>query len=600
MQENLSNNKENIGKKKKGSSEYKMSRKEMLSFLFKYATYEKWLLCLGVLITFIKVALQVACPIILAQIFNLIQNKNFSMEYIKWGSLYILAYFVMRNLEFAKSYTMDYTVGKITKKLRIDVYTYLQKVVLSYYDNIPAGSVVSRIVSDTRQVETFYRDFLVDILTPIINIIFAYAALYILDINLGILATLSVPPIILIIRYLIKKVKDPMKRQRRQLAAITASINESVQGIDVISTLNREDFRIKQLDELTEEYVDTKKNVERTQARLQWTVIASIQYITICLGIAYFGYGTLLMHWVMPLGSIYVFIKYMEMILENLQGVAYIMERMVRTGAAVDHVSEILRLPQVETIELGNIQDVRGDVEYRDVVFSYIKGEEVLRKVNIKLEAGKTIALVGRTGSGKSTIANLLFQFYTVDSGQILIDGKCIKSYPLYKLREQMGIVLQEPFLFEGTLYDNISMGNPKISKEDALEALRIIGAKSILTRFNDDVDGAVSAQGKEFSQGERQLISFARALAHDPKILILDEATSSIDTETELQIRRAIEILGKNRSMIIIAHRLSTIQHADNIYVLERGEVAEEGNHQDLINLKGIYYEMAKQQEIC
>ncbi len=600
MQENLSNNKENIGKKKKGSSEYKMSRKEMLSFLFKYATYEKWLLCLGVLITFIKVALQVACPIILAQIFNLIQNKNFSMEYIKWGSLYILAYFVMRNLEFAKSYTMDYTVGKITKKLRIDVYTYLQKVVLSYYDSIPAGSVVSRIVSDTRQVETFYRDFLVDILTPIINIIFAYAALYILDVNLGILATLSVPPIILIIRYLIKKVKDPMKRQRRQLATITASINESVQGIDVISTLNREEFRIKQLDELTEEYVDTKKNVERTQARFQWTVMASIQYIVICLGIAYFGYGTLLMHWVMPLGSIYVFIKYMEMILENLQGVAYIMERMVRTGAAVDHVSEILMLPQVETIELGNIQDIRGDVEYRDVVFSYIKGEEVLRKVNIKLEAGKTIALVGRTGSGKSTIANLLFQFYTVDSGQILIDGKCIKSYPLYKLREQMGIVLQEPFLFEGTLYDNISMGNPKISKEDALEALRIIGAKSILTRFNDNVDGAVSAQGKEFSQGERQLISFARALAHDPKILILDEATSSIDTETELQIRRAIEILGKNRSMIIIAHRLSTIQHADNIYVLERGEVAEEGNHQDLINLKGIYYEMAKQQEIC
>lgn len=584
----------------KDKREFKVGKKMMLKFLMKYAAFEKWYLLLGIILTFLRVGLFVACPIILAEIFNLIQKRVYSSEYIKLGVLYILIYFLGSALQFARSVVMDYTVGNISYRIRADVYEHLQAVPLSYYDSMPAGSIVSRIMSDTKLVEHFFHDFLVNVFTPIVNIILAYFTLLVLDINLALIAFLSLPLMIGLVIYLMAKIKEPLKLQRRQLAEITSSINESVQGIDVISTLNREDFRIKQLDKKTDDYNTTKRKIERVQARLQWPLYTSIQYLIICIGIAYFGYGTLVWGLSLPLGSIYIFIRYSENIQEQFMEMSFNIERMFRSFAAVDHICELLQLPRYEVKILGGLSAIKGSVEYKNVDFSYVKEERVLRNMSFKLEAGKTIALVGRTGSGKSTIANLLFNFYPIDAGDILIDGKSLYDYPLYKLREEMGIVLQEPFLFEGTLYDNISLGNPKISKEVALEALQMIGAKSILKRFNNDIMAKVTTQGKEFSQGERQLISFARALAHNPKILILDEATSSIDTETEQQIRRAVEVLAKNRSMIIIAHRLSTIQHADCIYVLDHGEVKEKGKHRELIDLGGIYYDMAKQQEIC
>lgn len=566
--------------------------------LFRYAWKYKGHLLLGLFLILARQGLFLLAPIFIARILNAAVDGTLAQDYLIWGILFLVASALTRGFDFLRNFFMDFTCERIAFALRCDLFRHLQRVPLSYFDSIPAGSVVSRVMSDSAAAEEFYSSFLIGMIPSFLEIVSAVLALCFIDYRLALLALLALPSGILIIVNYFRKVDQDLKKQRRELAQISAAVNETVQGMDVVSCLNREEYKLRELNQKNDQYCDTRWRVGKIRSVFQWPLFSLANELVLILGLVFYGYGSLVMHWAIPLGSIFVFVRYLESITGSIQGLSFRFEGLQRSFAAINHIYEILSLPQCDVRE-EKIPALRGKVEYRDVSFSYVPEEQVLRKLNLRLDAGKTIALVGRTGSGKSTVSNLLFGFYPLDAGQIWIDDKKIEDYPIYSLRSQMGIVLQDPFIFHHTLYHNISLENPEITEADALRALETVGADSVLRRVGGNLHTMISAQGREFSQGERQLISFARALAHNPRILVLDEATSSVDTATELRIRRAIEKLSEGRSMIIIAHRLSTIRHADRIYVLDHGEVKEEGRHEELLAMNGIYTEMARQQEM-
>jgi probable multidrug resistance ABC transporter ATP-binding/permease protein yheH len=298
-------------------------------------------------------------------------------------------------------------------------------------------------------------------------------------------------------------------------------------------------------------------------------------------------------------GGIYIYIQYLNILFNNLTRITEQLRDMQKAGVAAKHIFEVLDMKSMENVGKSDVEEssIKGEVIFENVSFYYKDDEYVLNDINIKVKNGQNIGLVGHTGSGKSSIMNLLMKFYAPQKGRILIDGLDLVDLSDKFIRKQMGIVLQEPFLFSGTILSNITLNNTNITRDDAINALKMVGGEELLLSLKNGIDTQVVERGATLSSGQRQLISFARALAHNPKILILDEATSSIDSETEQIIQNAMQVLMKGRTTFVIAHRLSTIKNADRIYLLDRGRILEEGNHEELIELRGKYYNMYQMQ---
>ncbi|MBY0009902.1 ABC transporter ATP-binding protein [Paenibacillus typhae] len=493
--------------------------------------------------------------------------------------------------EFGKTYWLQSSANQVIRKLRTDVYAHIQRLPVYFFDNLPAGKVVSRVTNDTEAVKDLFIAVLSNFFTGIINITGVYIALFLLDVKLGLISLFIVPVIVLWI-VLYRKVATKYNTIiRSRLSEINAIINESIQGMSIIRIFRRQKQSREEFEYLNDDYMKYQNKMLNLNALTSHNLVNTLRNLSFVLVLWYFGFGSLGGSTFVSLGVLYAFVDVLGRMFQPITGMVNQLANLDSSMVSAGRVFTLMDEPG-EAVTDGSMPRYKGKVEFNNVSFAY-KKDFVLKDISFEARPGETVALVGHTGSGKSSIINLLFRFYDPQRGSITIDGQEVTSIPKQWLRSHMGIVLQDPYLFTGTIASNVSLGDDRISRERVERALREVGADKLLAHLPQGFDEPVVEKGSTLSAGQRQLISFARALSFDPAILILDEATSNIDTETESLIQEALEVLKKGRTTFIIAHRLSTIRSADQILVLHHGEIVERGSHEELMALEGRYYRM-------
>src|SRR5690606_5510068 len=463
--------------------------------------------------------------------------------------------------------------------------------------DLPAGKVVARITNDTEAIRELYVAVLANFFTGFIYIIGIYVAMFVLDVKLALICMLLLP-IMFIWMIVYRKFASKYNRViRSKVSELNGMINESIQGMTIIQAFRREKQMSKEFEDLNETHFRYEKKLLTLDALSSHNVVGVLRNFVFVGFIWYFGSDALGAHSVITMGVLYAYVDYINRLFNPVTNIVTQFSNLESALIAGEHVFRLLD-EKGEEVSAERIPRYKGNVNFNHVYFGYKENEYVLKDIHFEAKQGETIALVGHTGSGKSSIMNILFRFYDCNKGEILIDGKNIQEIPKQTLRDHMGIVLQDPYLFTGTILSNVSLNDPRITREKAEAALTAVGAERVLKNLEKGYDEPVVEKGSTLSSGQRQLISFARALAFDPAILILDEATSSIDTETEAIIQEAMDVLKKGRTTFIIAHRLSTIKNADQILVLDRGTIVERGNHDELMEKRGKYYQMYQLQQ--
>lgn len=583
-------------KKKQAPIDAAFRRKKLMGYCWK----ARGSFLPGLLFEGSSVALDLFAPFLVAEILNKqIQELHALSEtgrLFRLLAIYLMAMLFSSIFRYASGIFLQRSANGIARMIQLDVFSHLQKLPIAYFDSLPAGKVVSRVTNDSNAVKLLFSAVLVRLISAAIYGIGIYLTLSQLDLRLFLLALLPLPFLWLIFRDFQKKSAKWNYAARRSLSELNGQLNEYIQGMEVIQSLDREERIASDFEKINQE--NYKINLKLTQlwSYSAFNMTSAFEYLTMAAILAYFGYGSISGAYIVPIGSLYLFVNYMSRFFNQVNQAMQRVGDLERARGAADHIFELLReTPGEETS--GELEPVQGEIDFENIHFAYIEDEIVLNGVSFHIPAGDSAAFVGHTGSGKSTIMNLLMGFYRPESGQIRLDGKALEDYPLLSLRRQMAIVLQDPYLFSGTLYSNIALGREDISLEDAEEALREVGGAPLLARLKDGLLSEVREHGNGYSTGERQLISFARALAQNPRILVLDEATANIDSETEALIQKGITRLGQDRTMLLIAHRLSTIQHASRIYVLDHGQIVEAGSHDELMALDGIYAQMVREQ---
>jgi len=481
---------------------------------------------------------------------------------------------------------------KIIQRLRIDVFTKIHKLGMRYFDKTPAGSIVSRATNDTEAIMELFVSVLSSFIQAAFLIIGVYIAMFLLKPLLALYAVILLPLIMFVI-YLYRKYSSVVfMTMREKLSQLNAKLAESLSGMGIIQTFRQEQRFSDEFRKINEEHYVAMMNNVKLNSLLLRPVIDLIFFTATVIILTFFGVTSF--HNTIEVGVVYAFITYVNRFFEPINNV---MERLSFYQQAIVAASRVFALLDDEEIEPNqketNASITEGLIEFKNVTFSYDGTSNVLKNISFTVNPGETVALVGHTGSGKSSIINLLMRFYEFDQGEILIDGISIKSFSKKELRSKLGLVLQDPFLFYGTIESNIKLFNEKLTLEDVKEAAKFVQADKFIEQLPSQYEQRVSERGSTFSSGQRQLIAFARTVATNPKILVLDEATASIDTETEVAIQSSLEKMREGRTTIAIAHRLSTIQDAEQILVLHQGEIVERGTHQELLTEKGLYLKM-------
>ncbi|SDN12102.1 ABC transporter ATP-binding protein [Bacillus sp. OK048] len=511
---------------------------------------------------------------------------------IYFGLLVISAIF-----QYGQRFLLQKSANRIIQKMREDVFEQIQRLPIHYFDNLPAGKVVARITNDTEAIRELYVTVLAQFFTSAIYITGIYAALFILDVKLAAICLLLLPILYGWMKLYRKFASTYNRVIRSRNSDINATINESIGGMSIIQAFGMEKETEKEFEKLNTEHFMYQNKLLSLNALTSHNLVGVLRNMVFVAFIWYFGGLSINPASVISLGVLYAFVDYINRLFNPIQGIVNQLANLETALVAGERVFRLMD-EQGENVRKERIERVRGNVKFEHVSFGYKEGEYVLNDINFEAKQGQTVALVGHTGSGKSSIMNLLFRFYDCQKGKILIDGKDISSIPRQTIRDHMGIVLQDPYLFTGTIVSNVSLGDPSITREMVEKALQDVGADKVFRNLENGYDEPVIEKGSTLSSGQRQLISFARALAFNPAILILDEATSSIDTETEAVIQEAMDVLKKGRTTFIIAHRLSTIRNADQILVLDRGRIVERGSHEELMMVKGKYYQMYELQK--
>lgn len=482
---------------------------------------------------------------------------------------------------------------KIIQQMRIDVFTKVQGLGMRYFDRTPAGSIVSRVTNDTESIKEMFVSVVVTFLQAIFVIIGVYIALFSLDVKLSFVSMILLPLFMAIIIVYRRYSADFYQDIRERLSQLNAKIAESLSGMGMIQAFRQEERLASEFDDINEGHYRAGMRNIKFDSILLGPFIDLLYAFAIVFVLGYFGFMSL--DSAVEVGIIYAFTTLIGRLFQPVQQV---MQRMSIFQQALVSASRVFKLmddpdmePAQQETEHKEIQE--GTIEFRNVTFSYDGKNDVLKNISFKANAGETVALVGHTGSGKSSIINLLMRFYEYGQGEILIDGVSLKDLPKAELRKKIGLVLQDPFLFYGDIESNIRLHNKEMTSEEVRAAAEFVQANEFIEKLPDKYSQKVTERGSTFSSGQRQLVAFARTIATNPKILVLDEATANIDTETEVAIQASLEKMRKGRTTIAIAHRLSTIQDAELILVLHQGEIVERGTHQQLLSQKGLYYMM-------
>ncbi|WP_312124742.1 ABC transporter ATP-binding protein [Lysinibacillus boronitolerans] len=566
--------------------------------LTRYAMYFKKPILLGLFFLTIAVFTELVGPFIAKHIIdNYMTIGHIEIKPITWLLIvYLLLAIATAILRYFMYIYLQIGANRVIQKLRKDVFEHIQTLPIQYFDNLPAGKIVARVTNDTEAVRNLYVQVLSNFVTSFISIFGVYIALFILNWKMAMLALTMIPIVyvwMILYRKFASKYNDVI---RTKIADINAMINESIQGMTIIQAFRREQQMTKEFDDMNNEHYAYERKLLVLDSATSFNLVNTLRLIMFTVFIFYFGTRSFTATEVITAGTLYAFVDYLTKLFNPITNIVNQFSQLERSLIAGKRVFEVLDT-KGEPVSEKSIPRYKGNVVFEDVSFAYKDNEYVLKNLSFEAHQGETIALVGHTGSGKSSIMNLLFRFYDPSKGKITIDGIDITSVPRQTMREHMGIVLQDPYLFTGTIASNVSLNNPRISHEKIVASLNAVGGERVLANLPNGYEEPVIEKGSTLSSGQRQLISFARALAFDPAILILDEATSNIDTETEEIIQHAMDVLKKGRTTFIIAHRLSTIKNADRILVLDRGKIVENGTHDELLALGGIYDKMYQMQ---
>ena len=571
------------------------TKNPLLQFL-PYIKNSKKEYILGTIFSVLNVALGVFGVYVLSKVFDGIEGSVTRQIVLK--SLTIaLGYGLILLCSGISNYIRNIYLVKganeIYVRIQMQVYDHIQSLPIRYFDNIPAGSVVSRITSDVNQIRTFFVSSFIQIMIITLKILFSYVVLFYVDYRFALFMLLLLPIMYFVLKIYNKLTIDSIKGYRRKFSESNGIINENYQNLEVIKAFNREKASIADWNKHNiERYVYWKK-LNQVDSLLLHNITGVFRVILFIGIVYYYAYSSFNNDiFGVTLGMVYLFINYTTDIIYRIADFTMGISTYVRAVGAANNIQEILKLEVEKDIDMQEIEDFRGNIEFNNLYFAYNEDDYVLKDINLEIKENQTVAFVGHTGSGKSTIMNLVVKFYEPSKGVLKIGGKEISEYSRKYLREHIAIVLQDSFLFEGTLLENITTSG---DKQLAKEALTQVGGEFILE--NHSLESKVEIGGSNFSTGEKQLICLARALAKNPKILILDESTANIDSETEQSVGKAITELKQGRTTLIIAHRLSTIKNADNIFVLNKGVVVESGNHEQLLQKGGVYKKMYETQ---
>jgi ATP-binding cassette subfamily B protein/subfamily B ATP-binding cassette protein MsbA len=500
---------------------------------------------------------------------------------------FIFTYFQIYSINFAAQHAMY--------DLRRDLFSHLEKMPLSFFDKNPIGRLVTRVTNDVRTMDEMLSSGLINLIQDILVMVGILVMMLVLNWRLA-LASFTVLPLLIFLLITFKnKVRLTYRVVRKKIAAINTTLSEDISGVKIIQLFNQYNRKKKEFTDINNEYYKASLRQMMIYASFR-PAIHSLRRVSLAI-IVWFGLGLVIKDMI-SLGIFMAFISYMD---RFFQPIDHISEKFNILQAAMSGAERIFDLMENTSedyrLEKRNGYAFKGEIEFRNVWLRYNDNGDVLKNISLRIKAGEKVALVGHTGSGKTSIISLISGLYPFQKGSILIDGKEISEYSLEELRDNIGIVQQDVFLFSGTIKDNIVLSNEDLTRDEIKQVAEYVNVDNFIESLPDKYLEPVMERGATFSVGQRQLIAFARVLAYDPAIFVLDEATSNIDTETEILIQDALKKLMENRTSIIIAHRLSTIQNVDKIIVLHKGEIKEEGTHQELLAKKGLYYDLYRLQ---
>lgn len=495
-------------------------------------------------------------------------------------------------------YIFNMASEKTVKNIRENLYTKLHSLGMRFFDQTSTGWIITRATNDTEAMKDFWNVFLT-IMQGVFGVVISLGAMFFLDASVAIWILLFAPVLLLVIRFYQVYSSQTYIEMKSKLSSLNTKLAETINGMSIIQQFRQERRLQKEFEETNQSYYDSRYSMVRINAILLSPVINFLYTLAVVLILAIFGVNALQSP--VEVGIIYAFTSYANDFFRPLtrlmDSLSLFQDGIISSSRILTVMDNEEYIPEQEdnpdaTIEIGKI-------EFKDVSFSYDGKTDVLKNINFTVNPGETVALVGHTGSGKSSIINVLMRFYDFQSGEVLIDGRSIKEYPMRELRQKTGLVLQDSFLFYGTIKDNIRIKNDQIKDREIIKAAKFVQADQFIEDLHGQYDAKVVERGASFSSGQKQLISFASTIVRDPKILILDEATANIDTETEALIQEGLNRMRKGRTTVAIAHRLSTIRDADQILVLDNGRIIERGSHDELIASGGKYKDMYELQNI-
>ncbi len=550
--------------------------------------YKGWTL-VSVALMLLYTALNLANPFLIGVAIDQFISRNDLRGLAITSVVLIIVNVLMWQAQYWQVWTMSWAGQQILYNLSSDMFTHLQSLSLSFYDRTQIGRVMSRLQSDIDVLESMLSSGLLSMLGSLVSLVGIIIAMLVMNVTLALLSFTVLPIMFVIAAFWQRFAQRSFRRTRAAISVVNATLQENISGMRVIQSLAREERNRDEFDELNAYNRDTNHEASRIAA-LILPLVEVVAAMAIAITVLYGG--VLVSQGSLKVGVLVAFTLYINRFFDPIREISQQYSQLQRAGVAAERIFQILETP-VEIKDKPGAEElplIHGEVEFRDVTFGYNRAMPVLRDFNLHMKAGQTVAIVGPTGAGKSTIAGLLARFYDIQKGSVLVDGHDVRDVTQHSLRSQIGVVLQEPFLFTGTIRDNIRYGRLDATDEEVAEAARAVGVHDLITQLPEGYDTPIRERGRNLSVGQRQLISFARALLADPRILILDEATANIDTFTELLVQQALKRLLHRRTALVIAHRLSTIKGSDSIVVLQGGRIVEQGTHAELLQRNGIY----------